>query len=260
MPTANSGGATIYFEATGEGESLLLAPGLGAHSGVWGPFPQVFAGKRRVVTYDPRGLGSSSAGEGELTLGTMAADIKAVLDACAIEKTALMGVSMGALVALRFALDYPDAVSRLVLVTPAASSGRYAKWLFETLGILNERLAPDEYVKLTGMLAFAPPFFEKGYGMIKDMLKMLTPTEAEYKQIGRQLECLKEADITSELSQIEAPTLIIAGERDTLVPIEEARRLAARLRGSRLHTLPDVGHSPFLEATEEVITLINEFL
>lgn len=260
MPTTTTDGAEIFFEVAGEGESLLLIPGLGAHSRIWGPFPQRFAEKRRVITYDPRGLGRSGAGERELSLGLMAADVKAVLDAPAIQQTALLGASMGALVALRFALDYPDAVSRLVLVTPGGLASRYGKWLYETLRLLRDRLEPDEYMQIMGALSFAPPFFERGYGMIKEVLKMLAPTDAEYEQIGRQLACLGDADISSELSQVRAPALIIAGERDMLVPIEDARKLAAKLRGSRLHTLPNVGHSPFVEATDEVVTLIDGFL
>lgn len=260
MPTVKTGGSEIYYEELGEGDPLVMTPGLGAHSGVWGPFPQVFAEKRRVVTHDPRGLGRSTAGGEDLSLELMASDVKAVMDAAGIEKAALLGVSMGALIVLRLALDYPGAVSKLVLVTPGAIRTRYTQWLFQSLQLVRERLAPGEYVRLMGALAFAPPFFERGYGMIKEVLKMLTPTESEYEQIGRQLACLIDADISSELSRIEAPALIIAGERDALVPIEAARRLASKLRGSRLYTLPNAGHSPFVEATEEVLAVIEEFL
>jgi pimeloyl-[acyl-carrier protein] methyl ester esterase len=96
--------------------------------------------------------------------------------------------------------------------------------------------------------------------MIKEVIKMLTPTDGEYKQIGRQLTCLKKSDIASELSHVETPALIIAGERDVLVPIEHARKLAAKLRGSRLVSIPGAGHSPFVEATDAVIGAMNEFL
>ena len=260
MPTVESEGAAIFYEDRGRGEALLLVPGLGAHSRIWGPFPQQFAEKRRVVTYDPRGLGRSSAGERELSVGLMAADAKAVLDDAGIEKAALLGASMGALVVLRFALDYPDAVTRLALVTPVVMRGRHRDWIFETLRLLRERLSPGEYAQVMAALAFAPPFFERGYGMIKEVAKMLAPTESEYEQIGRQLDCLKDADISAELPRIEAPALIIAGGRDALAPIENARKLASKLRRSRLFTLPDTGHSPFVEATEETLNVLEEFL
>lgn len=260
MPVVNTSGSQIFFEEAGQGEPLLLLPGLGAHSGIWGPFTKVFAERRRVIIYDPRGLGRSTTDREPLSLEVMASDAKAVIDEVSVEKTALLGASMGALVALRFALDYPDAVTKLVLVTPAGVRTRFSRWFYETLVLLTERLEPEEYVQLMGVMAFAPPFFERSYGMIKEVLKMLTPTESEYEQIGRQLACLKDADISSELSRIDAPALIIAGGRDMLVPIEQARKLASKLRGSRLHTIPDAGHSPFVEATEEVVSLIGEFL
>jgi len=260
MPTVETAGARIFYEERGGGGPLVLVPGLGAHSGIWGPFPRMFGEKMRVVTFDPRGLGRSSAGDGELSLELMAADVKEVLDAAGMERAALLGVSMGALVVLRLALDHPEAVSKLVLVTPGVLRSRYSDWLFDTLRLLKDRLSPEEYTQTMGMLAFAPPFFERGYGMIKEVTKMLSPTRSEYDQIGRQLACLKDADISSELSRIEAQTLIIAGERDVLVSIESARKLASKLRRSRLHVIPGVGHSPFVEATEEVVKVIEEFL
>ena len=265
MPRIETGGAKIYneefvTEAAGATMPLVMVPGLGAHSRIWGPFPRKFAEGRRVITFDPRGLGRSKAPDGELSLELMASDLKAVVDAAGVEKAAFLGASMGALVVLRFALDYPDAVSKLVLVTPAVMRTRYNQRLFETLLILQESVTPEDYMHAMTSFAFAPPFFERGFGMIVEVGRMLTPTKREYEQVGRQLKCLKDVDISSELSGIDIPSLIVAGERDVLAPIEGVRTLASKLRGSRLFTLPNVGHSPFVEATEEIIGVINEFL
>ncbi len=261
MPAIRRNGAEIQYTVFGKGEdTLIFVPGLGAHSRIWGPFPKMFAETRRIITYDPRGFGKSTTADEELTLELMATDVKAVLEDAGIEKTSLLGASMGALVCLRFALDYPGTVSKLVLVTPTAIRSRYGNWLLETLGLLSERLAPEEYVRTLMPLAFAPSFFEKGFGMIKEVSKMLAPNEREMEQTGRQLACMKNIDIGGEISRIEAPTLIIAGERDVLAPIEAACKLAAKLRHSRLISLPDVGHSPFVEATEAVVNAIKKFL
>jgi len=175
MPTVETAGARIFYEERGGGGPLVLVPGLGAHSGIWGPFPRMFGEKMRVVTFDPRGLGRSSAGDGELSLELMAADVKEVLDAAGMERAALLGVSMGALVVLRLALDHPEAVSKLVLVTPGVLRSRYSDWLFDTLRLLKDRLSPEEYTQTMGMLAFAPPFFERGYGMIKERIRSDRP-------------------------------------------------------------------------------------
>jgi len=260
MASVKSNGAQIFYEESGAGDALILIPGLGAHSGIWGPFPKMFAERRRVITYDPRGLGRSAGGTNKLSIGLMTSDAKAVLDAAGIQKAALLATSMGALVALRFALDYPARTSKLVLITPAVFRTRYGEWLLDTLQLFRERFSPEEFVRAFVLLAFAPPFFEKGYGMIKEVSRMLTPTPAEYEQIGRQLECLKDADFSSEISRIEAPTLIIAGQHDILAPIEGARKFASKIRRSRLVSIPDAGHSPFVEATEEVVKAIDEFL
>jgi len=195
-----------------------------------------------------------------LSVELMASDVKAVLDALNIEKSVLLGASMGALVALRFAVDYPESAVKLVLVTPAAVRSRYGEWLFDVMRLLKENLSSEEYVRAMVMLAFAPPFFDKSYGMVKEVSRMLTPSDNELEQIGRQLSCLKDADIPSETGTVQTPTLIIAGERDVLAPIEGARKLASKLRRCRLMSLPGVGHSPFVEAPEEVVNAINEFL
>lgn len=260
MPRVRTDGADIFYEETGQGEPLILIPGVGAHARIWGPFPKLFAEKRRVVSYDPRGLGRSTSGERELSVELMGADVKAVLDALKIEKSALLGASMGALVALRFALDYPERATKLVLVTPMAFRSRYGEWLLDIMQLLKENLSPEQYVRALTMLAFAPPFFDKSYGMVREVSRMLTPTAEEFEQIGRQLACLQDADISSEISRIDTPTLIVAGERDALAPIEGARMLASKLRRCRLVSLPGVGHSPFVEATEGVITVVNQFL
>ncbi len=260
MPSVKSKGAQIFYEEFGTGDTVVLIPGLGAHSDIWGPFPKMFAERRRVVTYDPRGLGRSTAGRKGLSIELMASDIKAVLDAAQIQMAALLGASMGALVALRFALDYPARTSKLVLITPAVFHTHHGEWLLDVLELFRKRLSPEEFVRAFALLAFAPPFFERGYGMIKEVSRMLMPTPSEFEQIGRQLECLKDADFSSEIPGIEVPTLIIAGQRDVLAPIEGARRVASKIRRSRLVSIPDAGHSPFVEATEEVVKAINEFL
>ncbi len=213
-----------------------------------------------MVTYDPRGLGRSTGGDRELSLHLLVSDVKAVLEALHIEKAALLGASMGALVALRFALDFPESVAKLVVVSPGVVRTRYGEWFFDTLTTLRQRLSREEYAHTLALLAFAPPFFQNAYGMVKEVTKMLVPSEKEFEQIGRQLACLRDIDISSEVFAVDAPTLIIAGERDVLAPIEGARLLAAKVRHSRLVSLPDVGHSPFVEATDEVVRLVTEFL
>ena len=167
---------------------------------------------------------------------------------------------MGAVVAARLAIDHPETIQKLVLATPAVIRSRYSEWLYETLLLLHEHVSPDKYVRIMMTLAFAPSFFEKGYAMIKEVGKMLTPTDKDFRQIRIQLSCLKDVDISSELSTIKAATLIIAGERDVLAPIEGARKLASKLRGSRLFTLPEAGHSPFVESTEQVMKVLEDFL
>lgn len=257
MVTTN--GADISYEELGSGETLALVPGLGAHSGVWGPFPKTFAERRRVILYDPRGLGKSSAGNRPLTLELMAADLAAVLDAAGAEHASLLGASLGSLVALRFALDFPGRAAKLVLITPAPFRTRYGDWLVETLRCLIERLSPEEFNQTLMLLAFAPPFFDKSYGMVKEVSRMLTPQPHEVEQIRRQLDALDGGKMPQNLSSIDMPVLIIAGLRDVLAPVEEARRLAAKLRRAQLVTLP-TGHSPFVEATDEVLKVIREFL
>jgi pimeloyl-ACP methyl ester carboxylesterase len=260
MPKIFTRATEIYYHEIGQGPALLLVPGLGAHSKIWGPFPKRFAEGRRVIVFDPRGLGKSSAGEEPLTLDLMASDVIAVLDAAAADTAALLGASLGALVALKVALEYPERVSRLILVTPAFFRSRHGDWMLQTLRLLAERLSPQEFIQALMPLAFAPPFFEKGFGMIKEVSRMLTPTPAEMEQIKRQLDALQDEEMPEDLSMLKIPTLLIAGSRDILAPVEGARHLAAKIRGSRLITLPDAGHSPFVEATEDVVKEIRSFL
>jgi len=260
MAAASGDGAELYYEEFGQGEPLVMVPGLGAHSRIWGPFPKMLAERRRVIVYDPRGLGRSAADSRPLSLELMASDVAAVLDASGAEKADVLGASLGSLVALRFALDFGRRAGRLVLVTPAPVRTRYGDWLVQTLRLLAERVSPEEFIQALMLFSFSPPFFDKSYGMIKEVGRMLAPSHSEMEQIKRQLEMLKDVELPQDLSAIDVPVLILAGQRDVLAPIEAARRLASKLRRSELVSFPDAGHSPFVESTEKVIQEIERFL
>jgi 3-oxoadipate enol-lactonase len=121
MPTARLNGITMYYEQHGAGEPLLLINGLGADITLLAPLIAWFARSFRVVAFDNRGAGRSDKPEAPYTIGLMAQDTVALMDALSLEQVTVLGISMGGRIALELALSCPDRVGRLVLVSTSAA-------------------------------------------------------------------------------------------------------------------------------------------
>jgi 3-oxoadipate enol-lactonase len=241
MPYATSNGTRIYWEESGTGEPLLLIMGLGYSHEMWHRTRPVVSALYRTILFDNRGVGKSDVPPGPYAIAQMAADAAAVLDAAGITKAHVFGVSMGGMIAQEFALNYPERVNLLVLGCTNCGGRKAVLAAQNVLDVLmaRARMTPEE-----GALAMVPYIYDASTPRerIDEDLSIRRRTYPEAAGYLGQVQAIFAWSSFDRLAELKAPTLIIHGDSDQLVPPENGRILAQAIPGSRLVVLPHASH------------------
>ena len=253
----------LHVESTGHGPPLVLLHGWAMHSGTWGGIVAQLARNHRVHAVDLPGHGHS-APVTPCTLDSMVAAVDAAL-ADETRPLAVLGWSMGGLVAMRWALALPARVNRLVLVctTPRFVAGD--DWPHAMTAEAIARFGDELHVawKLTvqRFLALQVHNSEHGRATLAAMRGQLWARgEPSRPALSATLDVLTTADLRDACRGIAQPTLVVAGGRDTLTPPAAGRWLAAAIPGARLEEIAGSAHAPFLSHREELFASLQEFL
>ena len=250
----------VVFTDQGRGPALLLIAGLGSDSRLWGEFPAILSKNFRVITVENRGIGAARQGK-TFSFSGAAADILLCLDTLDISRTSLLGVSMGGIIAQRCALDFPDRLQRLVIASAAARLSEHGRRTMSMLRTLLEYLPPAEFGKALMNLAFAPPFQNRHPAFVRQAAELYGLAPADLQGARSQAdELLRSWDYREELEQLKIPALILAGERDAVVSIEDTREIADAIPGAEFLGIADAGHSVLAEGGPEVLERIIAFL
>jgi 3-oxoadipate enol-lactonase len=242
--SAENRSAQLHFEAIGEGPAVLLVMGLGLPGAAWWRTVPVLARALRVVSFDNRGSGGSTLSPGPLSVADMAADAVAVLDAAGIARAHVYGMSMGGMIAQEIALRYPDRVGALVLGATTAGGASSTAPDPEVLAFLARRaVLPEE----EGRWASVPYVYsvrtrsEGGHRIGEDFAHRRS--YAFHPDGYRaQLAAALRHDAGARLGAITAPTLVVHGAEDRMVPPENGRTLAAAIPGAESLRLDDAAH------------------
>ena len=262
MPLIEHADASIYWESRGRGEPLLLVMGLGVTLEGWSRLGPPLAERYRTILFDNRGTGRSSVPPGPYTIETMAADAAAVLDAAGIERSHVFGISMGGMIAQEFALTWPDRVASLILGCTAPGGRDAVPADREVVAALGAR---QTLTREQAMWAMAPYIYDASTPRVQieeDFARRLSsPVSAE--GYFAQLAGIRAWRGTlSRLPSITAPTLVLQGESDRLVPPENGRIVAAAIPGARLVMLPHASHifptDQFDAARDAVLSFLKE--
>ncbi len=253
----DSDGERIYTESVGEGEpALVLCHGAGGNHAVWYQQVPFFARHRRVITWDHRGFGRSTARGGATRPELGVRDLGAVLAAAGVDGAIdLVGQSMGGWTALGFALTEPARVRRLVLAdTPGGIMTPELVAALRSLGAspLN---APDvlgRHPALGAGLVARDPARAYLYQMLGAF------GEPELAKIGPALFGTVVSD--ERLTALAGRVLFVVGAEDALFPPAAIRASAAKIRGARVVEIADAGHSPYFEQPEAWNRAVAEFL
>jgi len=240
MPFVENQGAKIYWDEKGSGEPLLLIEGLSYPSYMWHRARPILAQTYRTIALDNRGVGQSDVPAGVYSIELMASDAAAVLDAAGGQSAHVFGVSMGGMIAQEFALQYPKRVGSLILGCTAAGGPHAVQPEPHVLEILmRQGMTPEEAKE-----AIIPFIYDAGTPrerIDEDMAIRMKwyPTAQGYLS---QLQGILGWEAYSRIAQITAPTLVIHGETDTLIPPANGRLIAERIPGAKLMMIPRASH------------------
>jgi 3-oxoadipate enol-lactonase len=251
-------GVALRYELSGKGErTLVLVHEMGGSLESWDEIVPRFAGSRRVLRYDTRGAGLSQKVRGALTLDTMAADIKALLDALGITgKVALAGVAVGGAIALHFAARYPERTSAVVVGSPATgiAPDRRAAALERVAQIETAGMAlAVESAMLNG---YAPELRGDLRRFERFQARWLGNDPGSYAAIWRML---AGADMQDELARLRCPVLVIGGSLDRVRPPPLAEAVAKAIPGARYIEVR-TGHYMAVQTPDLIADCIEDFL
>ena len=258
MPTALVNDINMHYEVRGQGEPLLLIAGLGANATLWEAQIPVFAQEFRVVAFDNRGAGRSDKPAGPYSMALFADDTAALMDFLDIDAAHIYGESMGGMIAQEVALRHPQRVRSLVLGCTIFGGPQAVPPPQESLTVLASlaTLPPEEAFEQGLRVFYHPSRSQAMKGPWQTYVQTRTTPEA----YQRQLEACIAFVSYERLPQIKAPTLVINGEDDALLPAENSRILAQQIPGAELVLFPDTGHLYFQERPEEADAAVLDFL
>jgi 3-oxoadipate enol-lactonase len=238
------GDAELAWSATGEGTPLLLIAGLGLDGNSWWRSIPGFAERFRVITFDYRGVGRSGPAPLSCTTDDLADDAVAVLDEAGVERVLLYGFSLGGMVAQHLALRHPNRVSALVLGATQAGGTRAVPPRAATLAWLwMGRFLSSEAVARTSIPhVYGERCRSETPERIDADLEQRRQRRLDPQAYRGQVAAAMMHDAHERLRTIEAPTLVVHGENDRLIPKENGELIAREIPEARLHLIPHAGH------------------
>ena len=248
---AQNGDTSLHYTVRGDGrQTVLLVMGLGGRASDWGErFPQALGRRYRVVTFDNRGTGSSSKPADPFTLQDMARDAVAVLDAISAEKAHVVGLSMGGMIAQVLGLHHEERVDRLAFVSTHFGGADIVPPSPEAAAVLAppRGTSAEEIMRRAMQVITAPGFAAKNPDAVEELVRLAMAQPTSRAMFTAQFQAILGSDRSSAVSGIRAPVVVIHGDSDSLIPVENGRRLAERIPGARLEILEGCGHMPMWE-------------
>jgi 3-oxoadipate enol-lactonase len=239
---------------------VLLVHPLGVTHRLWdATAAALVAAGLRVLRYDVRGHGGSATPPGPYTVEEMAGDARALLDALGIGDVHFVGMSMGGLVAMAFALAEPARVRSLVLCDTTACYGPGVTPMWEDrIRVAESRGMTAELVERTMAIWFSPEFRAREPDVVAGVTAALAVTDP--RGYVASIRAIGWVDLRPRLGAIRAPTLVVVGEKDPGTPPAMAREIHERIAGSRLLVLPGAMHASPVERGAEFNRALLDFL
>jgi poly(3-hydroxyalkanoate) depolymerase len=254
-------GHLVRVSIGGEGPPVLLIMGLGGNIELWAPLEHELRARGfQTIAYDASGTGDSPTRVVPLRPGGLARQAAHLLDAIGVPDAHVLGVSFGGGVAQELALTNPHRVRRLVLASTACGLGGVPGNPL-VLGLLATpmRYYSPLFLRTTARVMYGPVHDPDGALMRQQVSARRSRPPTLWGYVS-QLYALAGWTSLPWLHRISAPTLIVTGANDPIVPAINARILAARIPNSHFHVIPNSGHLLLMDRAVECAALIDDFL
>jgi len=260
VPRITVNNIDLYYELSGPKDApvLVLSNGIMMGTASWAYQKAVLERHLQVLLYDCRGMWQSDHPEGPYSMQMHADDLAGLLDGLGIEQAHIAGISYGAEISMVFALSYPQWAKSLIVIDgvseihPLLRAQTYP-WLMAA-----EREDPELLLKTSYHMNFAEGWIKANQAFIDTSVDRYA--QLDMKALTWLMKAFYELDITGQLSNISAPTLVIAGEEDLIKGREYAKIIADQISSSELVVVPGSGHALCIEKPAILNTLLLGFV
>jgi 3-oxoadipate enol-lactonase len=261
MPVLKAGEVELGYERSGEGPPLLLIMGMSGTLAHWGePLLSRLRDDFEVIVYDHRGVGESTRVSDPFTIDALASDTAALMEALELDSAHVMGISMGGMVAQELALRHPERLRSLVLGCTYAGGEGSVLTSEEVFRGLAEAMASGDRQRAirAAWEANVSARFAANEQAYASFLRIGTAHAVSVGVVMEQLRAIAGHDTSARLGQITAPTLVVHGTEDQMLPVPNGHAIAALIPGARLEILEGVGHLFFWEEPDRSAQLVRE--
>jgi 3-oxoadipate enol-lactonase len=258
MTNVHTNAIDIRCDIAGEGPWLILLHSLATDLTLWDDQMAALTAHFRVLRFDTRGHGSSSAPQGPYDFAMLTTDVLGLMDALKIERAHIVGISLGGMIAQHVALAAPQRVDRLVLVSTTSGYPPEARtlWAERIAAIRANGIEP--LVSSTLERWFTRPF-QEAHAETMDRIAALIRTTPVAGYIGSG-QAIATLDTTDKLPALRCPTLVVVGADDTGTPPAMGRRIAEQIPGARLESIGSASHLCNIEQAVEFNRRLIGFL
>ncbi len=268
LPYETVGDIDIYYEIHGPSDAppLVCIEGWGFSLWMWFRQIPVFKERFRCIIFDNRGVGRSSIPNYPYTMDMFADDTVGLMDALDISRAHILGISMGGFIAQQIAISYPERVRSLILASTTFGGPNSVVADDKTKAMMfaspTETISEQQATEMRYSVSFSPGFFKENTSLIDQVMEWREQYPQPLFARGHQASATIDFDVESEVKGLSCPTLILHGERDLIVPPENAELLADSIPNSRLVLIEGGPHLSFIEYhgkfNEEVLTFLDE--
>ena len=261
MPYVPTRDIITYYEEAGSGDPLVLIMGLGGDLQGWALTAPALAKQFRVITYDNRGAGRTSAPDKPYTVAGMADDLAELLDALKITKAHILGYSMGGMIAQEFALKYPNRVDKLILLATSAGPDGYSRTIVKNwVNVRRSNMSREHIARNSAPFVYTAELLDDSDRFERAIQNSVSnPYAQQDHAYMRQADAVLNFSSADRLGSIKAETLVVVNKDDILIPPRNGKKLNSGIGGSTLLEL-DGAHAGVIEYPNEHNDAFLQFL
>jgi 3-oxoadipate enol-lactonase len=256
---AHNSATRLAYEVRGDhGPPVVFVPGYLARRKIWALQASHLSRTRRVLLYDPRGVGDSDLAPDGYGLDQQMNDLIAVVDDVGWSRFDLVGHSMGGFLAMAFAIRHPHRVHRLGLLATApycAIEPDFGVGMFSGSEESEEGWDPAGIRRAVDLL-----LPEAGFSWLREQMTHSIPLHTLPRQARKAFGIYDQGDLRSQLREIECPSLVLHGDQDSVIDVGIGRKLTAAIPEAGFHRSKGLGHLMMITGAREVNGVLDEFL